>query len=121
MPVGTRQNPRSTEEQSTNTDELCLITRDVLENILRENAEIRKLQLESLRNIEKSLEQISQSVTSSHAFNSADMLCLKLDGLIEAITRNNTTVTPPPSPDIDETLKHRKTLVEKMVRHELLS
>ena len=121
MPVGTRQNPRPTEEKSTSTGDLCLITRDLLDDILRENADIRGLQLESLRNIEKSLERISKSVTSVHAPNSADVLCEKLDGLIEAITRSNTTATPPPPHSIDETLKHRKTLVEKMVRHELLS
>ena len=79
------QNPRSTKEQSTITDEICPVTRDILENILRENAETRKLQLESLRNIEKSLERISESVVSTHAPSSADFLCQKLDGLIGTI------------------------------------
>ena len=124
MPVGTRLNPRrSTIRRSTSIGDICLITKDSLEVIIRENAENRKLHMESLQNMEKSLDRISQCmiIMNEHATTSANSLCQKLDGLIEAISQNNKAATKPPPCRIDETLKHRKTLVEKMVRHELLS
>ena len=107
------------------TGDICLITKETLEFIIRENAEIRNLHLESLRKMEQSLERISNSMISmnENAPSSANLLCQKLDCLIEAISQNNSAVVgiPPPPCRIDDTLKHRKTLVEKMVRHELLS
>ena len=124
MPVGTRLNPRrSTIRRSMSIGDICLITKDSLEVIIRENAENRKLHMESLQNMEKSLDRISQCmiIMNEHATTSANSLCQKLDGLIEAISQNNKAATKPPPCRIDETLKHCKTLVEKMVRHKLLS
>ena len=66
------------------------------------------------------MEQIANGLASTSELilsNSAN-ICQKLDGLIDAIKYKNTSSTPPPS--IDGVLKHRKTLVEKIVRHELL-
>lgn len=118
MPVGTRQNP----SRSTSTEDICLITKDSLDMIVRENAEFRKLHLESTRNIAQSLEKIADSLacTSNQVVSNSANLCQKLDGLIAMIKQNNTSLPPPPN-GIDSVLKHRKTLVEKMVRHESLS
>ena len=125
MPVGTRQNPsRSTSNASTSTstEDICLITKDSLDMIIRDNAEFRKLHLESTHNIAKSLEKIAEKLTctSNQVVSNSANLCQKLDGLIDMIKQNNTSFTPL-SDGIDSVLKHRKTLVEKIVRHESLS
>ena len=90
--------------------------------IIRENAEFRRLHLEKTLSIAQSLEQIAKgfSDTSDLLVSNSAKICQKLDGLIEVIKQNSTSFTPAPS-NIDGVLKHRKTLVEKIVRHELLS
>ena len=118
MPVGTRQNP----SRSTSTDEICLITKDSLDGIFCEIAESRRLHLETMSNIALSLEKIANSLacTENNVLSNSANLCQKLDGLINVIKQSNESQTTPPN-KIDDVLKHRKTLVEKIVRHEMLS
>ena len=118
MPVGTRLNPR----RSMSEEDICQVTNFSPEALIRENADIQRMQLDCLRNMAQSLEKIAQSMTdrsSQDPWNSAN-ICQKIDGLVRAIQLSNAALTPSLN-DIDGVLKHRKTLVEKIARHELLS
>ena len=94
----------------TDQEEVCVVSRDALEQLIREVADSRWRQKETNEIITQNLEQIANTMAelSNNIVTSTTMLSGKLDSLIEAVKHSN-TVTAAPS-DVEEHLKQRKSL-----------
>ena len=123
MPT-TRANPSDQSCSSgdvTDQEEVCVVSRDALEQLIREVADSRCRQKETNEIIAQNLEQIAKTMAelSNNIVTSTTMLSGKLDSLIEAVKHSN-TVTAAPS-DVEEHLKQRKSLTERIVRNEFVT
>ena len=118
MPT-TRSNLKG-DQSSSDPEEVCYITRDALESLIREVADSRSQQMETNQNIAQSLEKIANTMAemSTNVVNTSTTLSDKLDSLIEAVKLNNTTTS---TTIVDEHLKQRKSLTERIVRNELVT
>ena len=118
MPT-TRSNLKG-DQSSSDPEEVCYITRDALESLIREVADSRSQQMETNQNIAQSLEKIANTMAemSTNVVNTSTTLSEKLESLIEAVKQNNTTTS---TTTVDEHLKQRKSLTERIVRNELVT
>ena len=119
----TRLNPsQSIAEQLLSREDLCLITKEALDVLVRENADTRREQMEIQRSIAQSLEIISRTMAESNVQSSSKSatLCQKLDDLTEVIKQSNASLSNT-STNVDQFLKQRKHITEKIARHQLLS
>lgn len=116
MPV-TRSTAYS--EPTPSEEEVVYISRDALESLIREVADSRQRQVDSNERIAHSLEKIASTMAemSANVVTSSTALSEKLDGVIEALKQNNNTSTPT-SLNVEDFLKQRKTLTERIARNE---
>ena len=119
MPT-TRNNPTG-KQASSDPDEVCYITRDALESLIREVADSRSQQMETNQILAQSLEKIANTMAemSTNVANTSTTLSEKLDSLIEAVKQNNTSTST--TSILVEHLKQRKSLTERIVRNEFVT
>ena len=116
---------QSIAEQLGGTEDICLITKDILEEIIHENASSQRKQLEISNDVAKSMSMIAAAMVdiSTHLTVSSKAVCDKMDILTETIKQNNasfTSFTSSPT-NVEDQLKQHKSLTEKIVRHEILA
>ena len=108
-------------QATSDPEEVCYITRDALESLIREVADSRSQQMETNQILAQSLEKIANTMAemSTNVVNTSTTLSEKLDSLIEAVKQNSTSTSSTTS--VDEHLKQRKSLTERIVRNELVT
>ena len=129
-------------------DTFCVITKDALEGIIQQNADIQQKNQqknldiqqkyldmqqksmdihqsikESNESISRSLDLLARTVTSTHTQHQtqSNTLHKKLDDLTEAIKSRPTLTASAPEINLDSQFKYRKDLSNKIVRAESLS
>ena len=109
-------------DQLESGEDICIITKEALQLIIRENADERKDQTDLSRRIAVSLERIADCMDGmkDNATTTSATLCQKLDDLTATIKNSNTSFMTS-STDVDEYLSKRKSLAVKIARHEALS
>ena len=122
MPYTRLNSNQTIAEQLGSVEDVCFITKEALDLLVREMADARRDQIEIDRNIAQSLEKIANSMAemSANAVSTSANLCQKLDDLTVALKSSNATLSAQ-STSVDEYLKQRKSIAEKIARHELVS
>lgn len=123
MPCTRLNSNQSIAGQLVGNEDICLITKDALEVIIRENADTQRKLLEVHHSMAQSLELIAVNVAamSTSVVSSSESLNQKLDSLTETIKRSNATLSISSTSNFEDILKQRKQFTEKIARHELLS
>ena len=117
-------------DELKNSDGYCIVSNQLLEAIVTQNASLHNKTHELNERVTTSIERITQSIetlntffdaSNSHQTTYTTDLMQRLDSLIEKVSSNNTLSSATHETDIESELKKRKDVIEKLTRNEELS
>ena len=117
-------------EDLKNSSGICIITKESLEMILKDNVSLHTATRQLNERTYQLNTRITESIEKLNSLYEANIteqsttrndLNQRLDTLIEKISMNNTLATPPEEINIEAELKRRKETLEKLTRNTELS
>ena len=110
-------------EELKNSENICIIPKDVISLILQDNIQLHKVTARLNERATEAIEKLTEilSRTANEQSTHTSDLNERLDRLIERVSTNNSFVQPSEPNDVDSMLKKRREAVEKLTRNEELS